>query len=48
MRDTEQSRLIFLIKSVDPKKFGIHPSTKIEQIDNTQFVIRIEKKAALS
>ncbi len=32
---------------VDPKKFGLHSSTKIEQSDNTHFVIRIERKSRI-
>ena len=34
-------------QSVDPKKFGLHPSTKIEQTDDTQFVIRIDRKSRI-
>ena len=34
-------------QSVDPKKFGLHPATKIEQLDDTQFVIRIERKSRI-
>ena len=34
-------------KPVDPKKFGLHPSTKIEQTAQTQFIIRIERKSRI-
>lgn len=34
-------------QSVDPKKFGFHPSTKIEQADGTHFILRIERKSRI-
>ena len=34
-------------QSVDPKKFGFHPSTKIEQVDGTHFILRIERKSRI-
>lgn len=32
---------------VDPKQFGLHSSTIIEQKDDRQFVIRIERKSRI-
>ncbi len=34
-------------KPVDPKKFGLHPSTKIDQSDDNHFIIRIERKSRI-
>jgi len=36
-----------MAKSVDPKKFGIHPSTKLEQSGNKSFAIVIDRKSRL-
>lgn len=32
---------------IDPKQFGLHPSTIIEQKDDRHFVIRIERKSRI-
>jgi len=32
---------------VDPKVFGLHPSTRIEQTGDAQFIIRIERKSRI-
>ncbi len=34
-------------KPIDPKTFGLHFSTKIEQQDNTHFVIRMDRKSRI-
>ena len=34
-------------KPIDPKKFGLHFSTKIEQQDDTHFIIRMDRKSRI-
>ena len=34
-------------KSIDPKTFGLHFSTKIEQQDDTHFIIRMDRKSRI-
>ena len=34
-------------KPIDPKTFGLHFSTKIEQQDDTHFFIRIDRKSRI-
>lgn len=34
-------------KPIDPKTFGLHFSTKIEQENDTQFIIRINRKSRI-
>ena len=34
-------------KIIDPKKFGLHSSTKIEQPDDTHFIIRMDRKSRI-
>jgi hypothetical protein len=34
-------------QSVDPKQFGLHPSSKIEQVDGNHFILRIERKSRI-
>lgn len=34
-------------KPIDPKKFGLHASTKIEQQNDRQFTFRIDRKSRI-